>query len=36
MNSFGSRSTLRVGQKDYELYRLDALDKHDISTQHLP
>jgi aconitate hydratase len=36
MNSFGSRSTLRVGQKDYELYRLDALDKQGISTQHLP
>ena len=36
MNSFGSRSTLRVGQKDYELYRLDALDKQGTSTQHLP
>src|ERR1700681_909554 len=36
MNSFGSRSTLRVGQKDYELYRLDALDKQGISTKHLP
>src|SRR6195256_6309472 len=36
MNSFNSRSTLRVGQKDYELYRLDALDKQGISTQHLP
>src|ERR1700681_2085560 len=35
-NSFGSRSTLRVGQKDYELYRLDALDKQGISTKHLP
>ena len=36
MNSFGSRSTLRVGNKDYEIYRLDALDKQDISTRHLP
>jgi len=36
MNSFGSRSTLRVGSHDYEIYRLDALDKQGISTRHLP
>src|SRR6266480_2125433 len=36
MDSFGSRSTLRVGNHDYEIYRLDALDKKGISTQHLP
>ena len=36
MNSFGSRSTLRVGNKDYEIYRLDALDRQGISTKHLP
>jgi aconitate hydratase len=36
MNSFGSRSTLRVGGHDYEIYRLDALDKQGISTKHLP
>ena len=36
MDSFGSRSTLRVGNKDYEIYRLDALDKQGISTKHLP
>ncbi|HTZ98231.1 MAG TPA: aconitate hydratase AcnA [Terriglobales bacterium] len=36
MNSFGSRSSLRVGNKDYEIYRLDALDKQGISTKHLP
>ena len=36
VNSFGSRSTLRVGNKDYEIYRLDALDKQGISTKHLP
>jgi aconitate hydratase len=36
MNSFGARSTLRVGGKTYEIYRLDALDKQGISTKHLP
>ena len=36
MNSFGSRATLRVGSKEYEIYRLDALDKQGISTAHLP
>ena len=36
MNSFQSRSTLRVGNKDYEIYRLDALDKQGLSTKHLP
>jgi aconitate hydratase len=36
MNSFGSRSTLRVAGHDYEIYRLDALDKQGISTKHLP
>ncbi len=36
LNSFNSRSTLKVGSKEYEIYRLDALDKAGISTQHLP
>src|SRR6266704_2907802 len=36
MNSFGSRSNLRVGGKDYDIYRIDALDKQGISTKHLP
>jgi len=36
LNSFNSRSTLRVGAKEYEIYRLDALDKQGISTKHLP
>jgi aconitate hydratase A / 2-methylisocitrate dehydratase len=36
MNSFESRSKLRVGAKEYEIYRLDALDKQGISTKHLP
>ena len=36
MNSFNSRSTLRVGKLDYDIYRLDWLDKQGISTKHLP
>ena len=36
MNSFGSRSALRVGGKEYEIYRLKALDEKGISTRHLP
>src|SRR5579863_2304342 len=36
MNSFGSRSTLRVSGHDYEIYRIDALDQPGISTTHLP
>jgi aconitate hydratase len=35
-NSFGSRSVLRAGGRQYEIYRLDALDKQKISTTHLP
>jgi aconitate hydratase len=35
-NSFNSRSTLKVGNKEYEIYRLDALDQQGISTKHLP
>ncbi len=36
MNSFNSRSTLKVGNRQYEFYRLDALDKAGISTAKLP
>ncbi len=36
MNSFGSRSSLRVDGHDCEIYRIDALDKQGISTKHLP
>ena len=36
VNSFGSKSTLKVGDKEYEIYHLDALDKQGISTTHLP
>ena len=36
LNSFNSRASLKVGNKEYEIYRLDALDKAGISTKHLP
>src|ERR1700740_2420456 len=36
LNSFNTRSTLKVGKKEYEIYRLDGLDKAGISTKHLP
>jgi aconitate hydratase len=36
MNSFNSRAPLKVGSKEYEIYRLDALDKQGVSTRHLP
>ena len=36
MNSFGSRSVLGVGSREYVIYRIDALDKQGISTTHLP
>src|SRR5256885_3018708 len=35
-NSFGARDSLKVGGKNYDIYRLDALDKQGISTTHLP
>jgi aconitate hydratase len=35
-NSFDSRSSLKVGSKEYEIYRLNALDQQGISTKHLP
>jgi aconitate hydratase len=35
-NSFGARATLKAGNKEYEIYRIDALDKQGISTKHLP
>ncbi|MGA2967039.1 MAG: aconitate hydratase AcnA [Terriglobales bacterium] len=35
-NSFGARATFKVGAKEYELYRIDALDRQGISTRHLP
>ncbi len=36
LNSFNSRSSLKVGNKEYEIYRLDALDQQGVSTRHLP
>src|SRR5579863_5285167 len=36
VNSFNSRSSLKLGSKEYEIHRLDALDKQGISTAHLP
>jgi aconitate hydratase len=36
MNSFNARSILKVGKKEYEIYRLDALDQQGVSTRHLP
>src|SRR5688572_20509925 len=35
-NSFGARSSLRVGEKEYEIYRLDALEQRGISLSRLP
>ena len=35
-NTFGSRSTLKVGGREYEIFRIDALDKQGIKTTHLP
>ncbi|HUR37010.1 MAG TPA: aconitate hydratase AcnA [Terriglobales bacterium] len=36
MNSFNSRATLRVGNREFEIFRLDSLDKAGTSTTHLP
>jgi aconitate hydratase len=36
MNSFNSRSSLKVLGQEYTIYRLDALDQQGISTKHLP
>ena len=35
-NSFGSRSKLRVGAQEYEIYRLDALEKINCTPHRLP
>lgn len=36
LNSFGARSTLRVGDNSYEMFRLDALQKEGLDVSHLP
>ena len=35
-NSFGARSVLRVGDNEYEIYRLDALVSHGVNLGRLP
>src|SRR5436853_6579057 len=34
VSTYNSRSSLRVGSKQYEIHRLDALDQQGISTKH--
>jgi len=36
MDSFGSRSRLKVGGREYEIWRLDLLDRQGIPTTQLP
>ena len=36
MNSFGARSTLRVGSRQYQIFRIDAVEKQCGSVEHLP
>jgi aconitate hydratase len=36
MNSFGSQSTLKVGNKSYEIFRLKALEAKGLSLHRLP
>jgi aconitate hydratase len=36
MNSFNSRSKLRVGKKEFEIFRLDAMTKHGCEPARLP
>ncbi len=35
-NSFGARATLEVGDRSYEIFRLDALEKQGINLHRLP
>jgi aconitate hydratase len=36
LNTFGSRATLKVGSREYEIYRLDALQKQGLKVSRLP
>src|SRR5579864_7767002 len=36
MNSFNSRAVLRVGSREYDIFRLDALEKQGLKISHLP
>ncbi|WP_129678010.1 aconitate hydratase AcnA [Candidatus Chloroploca sp. Khr17] len=35
-NSFGARATLKVGEREYEIYRLDALAQQGVKLNRLP
>ncbi|NCC34132.1 MAG: aconitate hydratase AcnA, partial [Chloroflexia bacterium] len=35
-NSFGARATLKVGEREYEIYRLDALAQQGVNLKRLP
>ena len=35
-NSFGARSSLKSGDKNYTIHRLDALEKRGFSLERLP
>ncbi len=35
-NSFGARSTLHVGGKDYTIYKLEALEKRGFALARIP
>ncbi len=36
MDSFGARSTLTVGEREYEIFRLQALEKEGLDVKRLP
>jgi aconitate hydratase len=36
MNTFGSRSTLRVGDRQFDFFRISSLDQHGFKTARLP
>ena len=36
MNSFGARSALRVGDREYTIYRLESLEKAGFSVTRMP
>jgi aconitate hydratase len=36
VNSFGARATIKVGERAFDIFRLDALEKHGIQVQRLP
>ncbi|HEX2166015.1 MAG TPA: hypothetical protein VHG09_02145, partial [Longimicrobiales bacterium] len=35
-DSFGARATLRVGSRNFEIFRLDALEKAGLNISRLP